>query len=173
MYKNANPVVVKGQCHILCGEALFIHSNVDGKIWLVLFWSVIFSHLLYSISFCLELKHLGSLHLVSCTAVIRPNSRFHLFHHMLHRVLKDSWPSEIRQDIIQFQIIIFSQFCYYVLLWSHDYIHCLTQRQNENYIKMCLNGEKTIIWKKELTKQCFLFFFFFFFLVKHHWQLFG
>ena len=33
----------------------------------------------------------------------------------------------------QFQVTVFSQFCY-VLLCNHDYIHCLNHRQAKDYI---------------------------------------
>ena len=39
----------------------------------------------------------------------------------------------LRRDIGQFQVIVFSRFCY-VLLCNHEYIHCMNYRQGKDYI---------------------------------------
>ena len=58
------------------------------------------------------------------------------YHHSLcnRSIVRFTWSSYLLQrDTVQFQIIVFSRFCY-VLLCNHEYFHCLNHRQTKDYI---------------------------------------
>ena len=61
-------------------------------------------------------------------------------------------PAKLQRVIGQFQVTVFSRFCY-ILLYNHEYIYCLNHRQAKDYITRRNETErKTLIWKKALIK---------------------